>query len=130
MIDSTNETAWEGDMKNETNRRPIPTSYKEMLSTDPTTKECVEEMLMNSLNDDYINTRNQLIGELERGQREINNALENINKGYGVNSMGILQSTGRNIDTLCAQLRTAAETEQKVAYALGFDKPSADTCWK
>ena len=110
--------------------RPIPRSFKDIVSKDPDTKECAEEMLLNDLNDNFLATRNQLVEQLERGKREIERALESISRGNSVNSMGVLQSTGRNIDTLSAQLYDAAQVEMKTAYALGFAKPSADTCWR
>ena len=110
--------------------RPIPRSYKDIVSKDPDTKECAEEMLLNDLNDNFLATRKQLVEQLERGKREIEQALESISRGGGVNSMGVLQSTGRNIDTLAAQFHNAAQVEVKTAYALGFAKPNFESCWR
>tara|TARA_R110000824_G_scaffold53800_2_gene148611 strand:+ start:3283 stop:3669 length:387 start_codon:yes stop_codon:yes gene_type:complete len=128
MIDSTNKTAWEGNMK--TSKKAIPTNISDISKIDPDSKEGKEAMLMFYSNDEFLDTRKELVESLERAQRECGYALEAIKKGYGINSAGILQSTGVNIDKLSSQYMRDAQRERNLAHALGFQAPSRETCWK
>ena len=125
----TNKTAQEDTMANNSNR-PIPTKFSDFVVKDMESKECTEEMLLRDLNNNFLETRKELIAELERAQREIEGALKGVKLFCSLNRHGILQGTGTNIDKLAAQYMHAAEVEKVVAHSLGFAKPSTDTCWK
>jgi len=67
--------------------------------------------------------------ELERAKGDIERAQNDLEDGLTLNSLGILQSTGSNVDKVVMRRHQAFDALVKAMYYLGYDKPETDRWW-
>jgi hypothetical protein len=117
-----------------TNENPINVGGDSSDSVEVGSREYAEERLLEMMNDNVLRVRKLLIIRLERGKDICDTALKNLRNGKQrsspLNELGEMQSMGSDIDALCGRLHEVMGAESKAAYALGFEEPSTDTCWR
>jgi len=107
----------------DTSRNPIPTTF--VFGS----KGSEHDKLMFVLVEAVRHTTSELRRHLDRGKRDIEQAILELDNDLTLNSCGILQSTGTSIDQLVAQRHDAIKTLTQAAYHLGYETPTPDL-WK
>ena len=67
--------------------------------------------------------------ELERAKGDIERAQDDLNDGLTLNPLGVLHSTGSNIDKIVMRRQQAIDALVKAMYHLGYDRPETPRWW-
>jgi len=67
--------------------------------------------------------------ELERAKGDIERAQDDLELGLTLNSLGVLQSTGTNVDKIVMRRQQAIDALVKAMYYLGYDRPETPRWW-
>ena len=102
-------------------------AYPQRLHPERTSEDT--DRLMESLIHEVRDSERELRRHLERGKQEIERAMTDLDEGMMLNSCGVLQSTGTEIDKLVAQRHDRITALIKTAFHLGYDRPTTDL-WK
>ena len=71
----------------------------------------------------------ELERELERAKRDVERAQDDLKKGLTLNPLGVLQSTGPNVDKIVMRRQQAIDALVKAVFHLGYERPETPRWW-